>query len=149
MRPILVRPAADVKPDLSEKIGLLGNLQVLDLGLRVKVAHQYTADQSHIATAPLSASQLEQLESRQEEWSMRKMMNRLDLPFAQVAAARRLVQACPSIQQGWWWDLRGPDEGNVIERRGWTASIGVDGEPIIKLNDGALWLKSEFVNIYR
>ena len=135
-----------------QKFSNLLRIEILDIGFQVEVVHQIHSeeDTSHIASGQLTAGQLEQLEGRQENFALREAMNRYDIAAAQVAGAERLVQACPRLKQGWWWSIKniGGAE-NIVERKGWTTSIGAYGEPGVKLSDGALWMKPSFVSGYR
>jgi hypothetical protein len=139
------------QPDTLEVLKRFGALQVLDLAEQVVLDHeeQDEYDDRHFGTTPNSSftyrGSFDRLVAASTERKAIEQRYEEKLEEAQKAAARSLVQSCPTLRPGWWWRTVWLDGQQVYERRGWTAKRSGD-EVFIDLYEGVQWLPTEFTD---
>jgi hypothetical protein len=116
------------QPDVLEVLHNFCALQVLDLVEQVVLDHedQGEYDARHFGTTPSSSytyhESFDRLIAASAERKALEQRYEAKLEEAQKAAARALVENCPTLRRGWWWRTVWLDGEQVYERRGWTAN---------------------------
>jgi hypothetical protein len=105
---------------LLDALKLMKNIRIFDAMLSVQINGEPDPPRHSVVYPGTSPDEIEDMLSEAasvtaqiEQW---EVMERR----AQEWMAQRMVQACPTLRQGWWW--MEDAEGAPIRRRGWSVS---------------------------